>query len=219
MLSKGVVPELQDVNPGMDSKGKEIQMKNAGILVFNNIELLDFAGPYEVFSVTGELSGNKLCRTFIVEEHGEIVKSVNGLKVIPDYSFADSPDIDILIIPGGAGSKEIMENESIINWVLLKNEKSEVTYSVCSGSRILGRAGLLDNIEYTTHHEVIDDMLKIAPKGLLRENMRFTGSGKIFSSAGISAGIDLSLHIVERLFGRDIMERTKAYMEYGDWKR
>lgn len=192
-------------------------MKNIGILLFNDIELLDFAGPFEVFSVTGELSGYTLCRTFTVEENGSKVKTVNGLQVIPDYSFADCPHIDILIVPGGVGTRDLIRKENIIQWVLKKHEKSEITFSVCSGSRILGKAGLLDGIEYTTHHEVMEEMLSIAPDGILNRDKRFTDPGKILTSAGISAGIDLSLYIVERLFGPDAMKKTKAYMEYGEW--
>ncbi len=194
-------------------------MKNIGILVFNNIELLDFAGPYEVFSVTDELNDYKLCRTFTVEENGKIIKTVNGLQVVPDYSFTDCPEIDVLVIPGGVGTKEIIMKDNILKWVLQTSEKSEITFSVCSGSRILGKTGLLDNIEYITHHEVIDDMRKIAPEGVLQTGKRYTDSGKILTSAGISAGIDLSLYIIEKMYGRDIMEKTKTYMEYGDWRR
>ncbi len=194
-----------------------MKTKNVGILIFNNIELLDFAGPFEVFSVTGELSGYTLCRTFTVEEYGETITTVNGLRVIPDFHFNNSPEIDILVIPGGAGSRDASERESVIKWVLQRNERSGITFSVCSGSRILGRAGLLDNIEYTTHHEVADEMTGIAPRGILVRGRRFTESGKIMTSAGISAGIDLSLYIVEKLWGNDIMEKTKIYMEYGDW--
>lgn len=194
-----------------------MKIKNVGILIFDKIELLDFAGPFEVFSVTGELSGYTLCRTFTVEEHGETITTVNGLRVIPDFSFSNSPDIDILVIPGGSGSRDSAARESVIKWVSVCNERSEITFSVCSGSRILGRAGLLDNIEYTTHHEVADEMTGIAPRGILVTGKRFIGSGKIFTSAGISAGIDLSLYIVEKIFGKETMKKTKAYMEYGDW--
>lgn len=193
-------------------------MKNIGILIFNDIELLDFAGPYEVFSVTDELNDYTLCKTFTVEENSKTIRSVNGLKVIPDYSFSDCPDIDILIIPGGAGTKQLLNNESVLDWILQKSKLSEITFSVCSGSRLLGKTGLLDNREYITHHEVIEDMAAIAPAAILSENRRFVDNGKLLTSAGISAGIDLSLYLVEKIFGKQVMEKTKRYMEYGDWQ-
>jgi len=193
-------------------------MKNTGILIFDDIELLDFAGPYEVFSVTNELNDYSLCRTFTVEENGKVIRSVNGLKVIPDYSFADCPDIDILIIPGGVGTKKLLERDQVLKWILQRNESSEITFSVCSGSRLLGKIGLLDNLEYITHHDVIKDMPEIAPMAIAVENKRFVDCGKILTSAGISAGIDLSLYVVEKIFGNTTMRKTRTYMEYGDWE-
>ena len=193
-------------------------MKNIGILLFNDIELLDFAGPYEVFSVSNELNDYTLCKTFTVEEHGKEIRSVNGLKVIPDYSFSDCPGIDVLIIPGGAGTKQLLNNESVLNWIIQRSKLSEITFSVCSGSRLLGKAGLLDNREYITHHEVIEDMASIAPTAKVSKNKRFVDNGKILTSAGISAGIDLSLYIVGKIFGKPAMEKTGKYMEYGEWQ-
>jgi transcriptional regulator GlxA family with amidase domain len=175
-------------------------MKNIGILVFNDIELLDFAGPYEVFSVTDELNDHSLCKCFTIEESGKIIRSVNGLKIVPDYSFLNCPNIDILIIPGGIGTKELLEDDSVLKWISQRSELSEITFSVCSGSRLLGKIGLLDNLEYITHHEVIEDMISIAPTAILSKNKRFVDNGKIMTSAGISAGIDLSLYLVEKIF-------------------
>jgi transcriptional regulator GlxA family with amidase domain len=193
-------------------------MKNIGILIFDDIELLDFAGPFEVFSVTDELNNYNLCKTFTISEYKSTVKSVNGLQIIPDYSFVDCPKIDILIIPGGVGTKLLLEKKEVLKWIKEKYDESEITFSVCSGSRLLGKIGLLDNIEYITHHDVIEDMLKIAPQGKLNKEKRFVDSGKLLTSAGISAGIDLSLYIVEKIFGKENREKTQKYMEYGDWK-
>ncbi|WCL50634.1 DJ-1/PfpI family protein [Leptospira sp. GIMC2001] len=191
---------------------------NIGILIFNDIELLDFAGPFEVFSVTNALNKYDLCNTFTVAEKRLEIKTVNGLKVNPDFDIMNCPKIDILIIPGGTGTRNLLENDTILNWIKNSYEISQFTFTVCSGSRLLGKIGLINNIKYTTHHEVFEDMIKIAPKALLIKNERFIDSGKILSSAGISAGIDLSLYMVEKLFGNKIMEQTKTYMEYGNWK-
>lgn len=189
---------------------------NVGILVFNDIELLDFAGPYEVFSVAADF-----CReisVFTITQDGQTVCSVNGLKVIPDYHFENHPPIDILVIPGGNGTKVEMEKKPVLEWIRKNYEPSKITMSVCSGTRLLGKLGLLDNLEYTTHHEVEPNMREIAPRAIFNEAARFVDNGKIMTSGGISAGIDLSLHVVKKVFGEDIARKTKTYMEYGDWK-
>lgn len=193
-------------------------MCNVGIFAFDDMEFLDFAGPYEVFSVASELSGRAFFHVFTVTQDKKGIKTVNGLSLLPDFGFADHPPIDILILPGGVGTKAEMEKEEVLGWVFQNHKNSALTLSVCSGARLPGKLGLLDGLEYTTHHEVMEQMQKIAPEGLLQRDKRFVGSGKLFTSAGISAGIDLSLHIVEKLCGRKTADKTRIYMEYGDWE-
>jgi transcriptional regulator GlxA family with amidase domain len=193
-------------------------MKNVGIFLFENIELLDFAGPFEVFSVTNELNNFKLFNTFTVTRNENPVRSVNGLKIIPDYSIENSPKIDILIIPGGVGTKALLPDKSLLDWIFSQYQQSEITFSVCSGARVLAKLGLLDNAEFITHHEVIGDVLEIAPKAIVNKDRRFIDNGKLMTSAGISAGIDLSLYIVEKICGKEIRNKTVQYMEYGDWE-
>jgi transcriptional regulator GlxA family with amidase domain len=194
-------------------------MRNIGILIFENIELLDFVGPFEVFSVANELNGLKLCNTFTISETNEPIKSVNGLKIIPDYSVKNCPEIDVLVIPGGIGTKKLLDNKELLDWIYHKYKKSEITFSICSGARILGKLGLLDSKEFITHHEVIDDVLEIAPKSIINNGKRFIDNGKIMTSAGITAGIDLSLYIIEKLYSKTHMIDIINYMEYGDWNK
>ena len=193
-------------------------MLNVGIFLFNNIELLDFAGPYEVFSVTSELNNYEVFKVFTVTQNGKEIKSVNGLKIIPDFSFDNHPHIDILIIPGGVGTKSEMLKEDVLNWIDQNHDSSKITMSVCSGARLLGKLGLLDGVDCTTHHEVIEHLHEIAPKAIIKKERRFVNSGKLYTSAGISAGIDLSLHVVEVLFGRKVVINTRKYMEYENWE-
>lgn len=193
-------------------------MKNVGIYLFDEAEVLDFTGPFEVFSVTSELNNLELLKVFTISENGQLVKSVNGLKVQPDYSFENHPEINILVIPGGVGTKIKMKDQNVLNWIKDTFDNSEITFSICSGSRILGALGLLDNIESVTHHEVIEEMKTIAPSAKIRDDLRFIDNGKIMTSAGISSGIDISLHVIEKLFGKEIKNKTIKYMEYGDWK-
>lgn len=191
---------------------------NVGIFLFNEVEVLDFAGPFEVFSVTAELSDYQLLKVFTITEDGGEICAVNGLRVVPDYNFTNHLPIDVLVVPGGAGTKIEMTKASVLNWLKEQYETSQITMSVCSGTRLLGELDLLNGLEMTTHHEVIADMREIAPKAIIKENARYTDNGKILTSAGISAGIELSLHVVDKLFGKETADKTAIYMEYGDWR-
>ena len=194
-------------------------MLNVGIFLFDDIELLDLAGPYEVFSVTSELNDYQLFKVFTITQDGREIKTVNGLKVLPDYSFDNHPAIDILVIPGGVGTKLEMNKPAVLEWIDRNYQSSQLTFSVCSGARILGKLGLLDNLESITHHEVIPHLQEIAPRTIINRRSRFIDNGRILTSAGISAGIDLSLYGVEKLYGVKVKNKTIVYMEYGDWEK
>jgi transcriptional regulator GlxA family with amidase domain len=188
--------------------------KNVAILVFDDAEVLDFAGPFEVFSVASQINDNQLFNVFTVSKKRTPVKSVNGLSVNPDYSFRSSPEIDILIIAGGVGTRKLLQDRTYLNWVRKVYDRAEMILSICSGARLLGKLGLLDGIEYATHQEVYAHMADIAPLGIPVKEKRYTRGGKIYTSGGISAGIDLSFHVVETLHGNALAERTASYMEY-----
>ncbi len=192
-------------------------MNNVGILLFNDIELLDFAGPYEVFSVTAELN-DQLFKVFTITKDGGTIKSVNGLRVAPDYGFAGHPPVDILVVPGGVGTKAAMRDAETLGWVKRLSADAKITMSVCSGARILGALGLLDGLATVTHHEVAAELRAIAPQAVIDLDKRFTDNGRIMTAGGIAAGIDLALHIVRKLHGAAIAARTVRYMEYGDWR-
>jgi len=193
-------------------------MLNVGIFLFNDIELLDFAGPYEVFSVATEIQNHALFNVFTITEDGAGIRSVNGLRVMPDYDFKNHPHIDVLIVPGGNGTKVEMSKDAVLQWLKEQYNHSQITMSVCSGTRLLGKLGLLDNLKITTHHEVIDDMKMIVPTVMIEEKVKFVDNGKILTSAGISAGIELSLYVVAKLFGKEVANKAAVYMEYGDWE-
>lgn len=193
-------------------------MLHVGILLFDDVELLDFAGPYEVFSVAAQLHGYALFHVFTITADGMAIRSINGLRVQPDFRLGEHPAIDVLILPGGDGTKALLEQTAVMDWIATTHGQAQITMSVCSGARLLGKLGLLDGIDCTTHHEVMAHLAQIAPKALIRP-VRYTDGGKLCTSAGICAGIDLSLHIVERLCGAQAASRTREYMEYGDWVR
>ncbi|SFH59626.1 DJ-1/PfpI family protein [Tindallia magadiensis] len=193
-------------------------MRNVGIYVFEKVEVLDFAGPYEVFSVTSELNQYELFNVFTIAERAGEIKTVNGLKIIADYSIDQHPNIDILVIPGGEGTRLQVDNEKVLDWIRHIQPQTEMTMSVCSGAVVLGKLGLLDGLESVTHHQVLHLLKKSAPNTIINENKRMIDHGHIATCGGISAGIDLSLHVVKKFHGNQISEKTQSYMEYGEWK-
>lgn len=188
--------------------------KKVAIFIFNDVEVLDFAGPFEVFSVTSELNNNELFEVYTVAEKLESVTARNGLSINPSYEIANCPTPNILIMPGGFGSRNLMNNSVVIKWVQDCSRQAELVLSVCTGSLILAKAGLLVGLEATTHHLVIDDLRAVAPTTQVLENKRFVDNGQIITSGGISAGIDMCLYVISILLGKEMAEKTAKYMEY-----
>jgi len=188
--------------------------RNVGILIFDDAEVLDFAGPFEVFAITAEINNDELFNVFTVASTSRPIRAVNGLSVNPTYDFTNVPGIDILIVSGGGGTRKVMKDEAVLNWVRDTHQSAELTLCICSGSRIFGALGLLSGKPYATHHEVYAHMREIEPAGIPQPTKRFVNSGKLYTSGGISAGIDLSFHVVEQLHGKDTARRTAEYMEY-----
>lgn len=193
-------------------------MRNVAILVFEDAEVLDFAGPFEVFSVTSELNNYEPFSVFLVAEEARPIRAVNGLTVVPNHDFSTTPEPHILVVAGGGGSRREMEDERLLQWVRSVSQGAELVMSVCSGARILARAGLLSGLPVTTHHEVLDHLRELAPDADVRSDQRFIDTGRVITTGGISAGIDGSFHVVERLLGQEVAVRTARYMEY-DWPR
>ena len=184
------------------------------ILLFDEIEVLDFAGPFEVFAVTDELSNHQLFRVVTVAPEQRAIRARNGLSVNPDHALADCPRPDILIVPGGFGTRALLNNQPVLDWIKAIHTTAEIVASVCTGSIVLGRAGLLDGLKATTHHECFELLRTHAPRTTIVETDRFLDNGRILTAAGISAGIDMSLHLVARLHGAAVAEKTARYMEY-----
>lgn len=193
----------------------EINRKlNVGILIFDSAEELDIAGPYEVFAACSELKNYELFNVFTVAKNTSPISAVNGLSVNPKFSFSNSPNIDILIISGGVGTRKQILDEETLNWVMEVHQTTIYTVGICSGSRLLGKLGLLDNRPYCTHKDVYEHMKEVVPSGIPKPEKRYVRFGKIFTSGGITAGIDLSFHIIEILHNRKFAEETAYYMEY-----
>ncbi len=187
---------------------------SVGIFLFNEVEVLDFAGPFEVFSIT-KVHEEKPFTVYTVSQNGEMITARNGLKVQLDYSIEDLPPVDILIIPGGKGARENeVKNDIIINWVRQQMKEVKLMTSVCTGALLLAKAGLLEGLKATTHWASIQTFKKDFPNVEVMENVKFVDEGHIITSAGISAGINMSFHIVKNLLGVEIAEETAKNMEY-----
>lgn len=189
-----------------------MESKKLGILVFTDAEVLDFAGPFEVFSVTNELSGGLDVLTVAKEK--KPVRARNGLTILPDVGLADCPPLDFLLIPGGFGTRALLKDDVLISWIVRTSDDCETVLSVCSGALVLARAGLLDGLSATTHHQVFGELEGLAPATTIVKEQRFVDNGQIITAAGVTAGIDMSLYFVSRLYGRQTAEQTARYMEW-----
>ena len=191
-------------------------MRHVAIVVFDDVEVLDFCGPFEVFAVCGRRSGNAPFEVHTVAESARPVLARHRLSVNATYTFtsSDAPSADIVLVPGGFGTRREMHNPAMLEWVHRVNRDAELLLSVCSGALILGAAGLLDGHEATTHFGAYDELRKAAPRCRVRTDMRYVDTGRLITSAGVSAGIDMALHVVARLHGDEVAQETARYMEY-----
>ena len=192
--------------------------RNVAILIFDDVEVLDFCGPFEVFSVTGRNDAERPFHVFTVAEKPEPVTARNGLQVIPHYTLANCPTADLLLVPGGQGTRREMHKAALLSWVVERDAAAELTLSVCTGALILAKANLLDGLEATTHHGAIDLLRETAPRTHVDPNRRVVDNGRIILSAGVAAGIDMSFYVVARLLGQEKAEETARYIEY-PWPR
>ncbi len=191
-----------------------MKKKNLAILIFDNVEVLDFAGPFEIFSVTNELNENALLNVYTIALTKNPILANNGLKVVADYALDNCPETDYLIIPGGSGTRALLKNEPFLAWVTRTASGCDHLLSICSGSLVLAVTGLLKGLSATTHHQVFDELTELAPETQIVRNRRFVDNGKILTSAGVAAGIDMSLYMVGKLYGEKTAVKTAQYIEY-----
>lgn len=193
--------------------------KHVGIVLFNDVEVLDFCGPFEVFSAT-RLNEEKRrdepspFEVSLVSENLSHITTTGGMKVMPHYSFENCPSIDILVVPGGWGTRKELDNPVMLEWLRQRAAEVETLTSVCTGSMLLGFAGLLNGLHATTHWRSLDWMRDSFPEVIVVYDQHVVADGRVFTSAGISAGIDMALKVVDRYYGEDIAQATAAHMEY-----
>jgi transcriptional regulator GlxA family with amidase domain len=193
--------------------------KRVAILIFPDVEVLDFCGPFEVFSVTrlnedARREEPSPFEVLLVAETEDTVVATGGLKVIPDVTLETCPPLDILVVPGGWGTRAEIKNTRLLEWIGDRGRKVETLTSVCTGSMLLGQAGLLDGRRATTHWRSLGWMRDSFPAVTVEEKLHVVEDGNVITSAGISAGIDMALRVVIRYFGEAVGRATARNMEY-----
>jgi transcriptional regulator GlxA family with amidase domain len=194
---------------------------NVGILIFDGVEVLDFAGPFEVFSRTRLTPGVESRRTdesapfhvFTVARTGDEISATGGLRVRPQHSFADTPRIDLLVVPGGFGTRALMEDRETLEWIRRTAAAARQVTSVCTGSLLYAKAGMLRGRRATTHWGALD-LLDSLQAGVTVERAHRVVDDGIVSSAGVASGIDMAFYVVETLFGKAVADETAHYIEY-----
>jgi transcriptional regulator GlxA family with amidase domain len=190
--------------------------RTVGILIFPEVEILDFCGPFEVFSSARSEAGEKVFNALTVAETDALVSCRGGLLVQPNVTFATAPTFDIILAPGGYGTDVQQENPVVLDWLRQQRTTAELTTRVCTGAFLLGAAGLLDGLRATRHWSTIDRLREFVPAATVLDDERVVDQGEIITSAGVSAGIDMALHVVRRLHGDAAAVNTARDMEY-DW--
>jgi transcriptional regulator GlxA family with amidase domain len=194
---------------------------NVGILIFDNVEVLDFAGPFEVFSRTRLTPGvesrrseeSAPFRVFTIAKTREPITATGGLAVVPQYGFAGAPRIDLLLVPGGFGTRSLLHDTETLGWIRDTAAKARQVASVCTGALLLGKAGLLQGRRATTHWASLDLLDSLGVGATVERSSRVVDDG-VITSAGVASGIDMSFYIVETVFGRAVADETAKYIEY-----
>ena len=196
-----------------------MERKLVGIVLFEDIEVLDFCGPFEVFSATRVNEEKRRderspFEVLLIAEKPSPITTTGGMKVLPHYAFDGCPRLDILLCPGGWGTRKELKNPIMLDWLRARAAEVETLAAVCTGSMLLGFAGLLDGLHATTHWRSLDWMRESFPSVTVDYGKHFVQDGRVFTSAGISAGIDMALKVVANYFGEEIARATARHMEY-----
>ena len=183
------------------------------LFVFDDVELLDFAGPLEVFSAV-ELLGIHPVEINLIAKNLPTVTSVNGLIFQANHKLHDSFKTDLFIVPGGVGTKIVCKQKETLDLIKNWHHSTKKTFSVCTGARILAHCNLLSGLEVTTHHTALEELQKLVPNAMVYGDRKFIDNEKIITAAGVSSGIEASLYLVEKFFGKDAREKVVRYIEW-----
>ncbi len=197
-----------------------MQMRTTvGILIFDDVEVLDYCGPYEVFCSVRLNEERRReepspFNVLLVAEKSDVIRTSGGMRVLPDVTTAECPSLDILLVPGGWGTRRGIGNEPLLAWISERSKEVVTLTSVCTGAMLLGKAGVLAGRHATTHWKSLGWMKESFPDVIVEERLHVVRDGNIFTSAGISAGIDLALLVTAEYFGEEIARATARHMEY-----
>lgn len=191
---------------------------NVGIFIYDQAEVLDFSGPFEVFATANRfVSSDEAIHVYLIGETGSEVTARAGYKVTPHYGIENHPPIDVLVVVGGVHHQQ-MQNTHVLDWITQEAKTASIVASVCTGAFLLAQAGVITQQKVTTHWEDIDELRSLFPQLTVVENVRWVEDGSLVTSAGISAGIDMSLYLVSRTHGLALAEKTARQMDF-DWTR
>lgn len=196
----------------------ETRTRNIAIVLYDGVEILDFAGPYEVFYAASRHEGRPF-EVFTIADRPQLVQCSSGLFVKPHYTLTDHPQVDIVVVPGGRFQPQDESNGRLVEWIRRQAPAMEIVSSVCTGFAALAQAGILDGKRATTHWQAIEYMREHFPTVDVVAGERFVDAGNVVTAAGVSAGIDMALHLVERICGSDVAEEVARYMEYDRYAR
>lgn len=196
-----------------------MQGTTVGILIFDDVEVLDYCGPYEVFCSVRLNEEKRLEEpspfdVLLISEKGDLISTSGGMRVLPDVTTAKCPALDILLVPGGWGTRREISNEPLLAWIAERAKEVVTVTSVCTGAMLLGKAGVLAGRHATTHWKSLGWMKDSFPDVIVEEKLHVVRDGNVFTSAGISAGIDLALIVTAEYFGEEIARSTARHMEY-----
>jgi putative intracellular protease/amidase/YHS domain-containing protein len=204
VLGQNAAPELKRLTPPKD------RPLRVAFLISDSVQVIDFTGPWEIFcQVYDDVKDAPAFMLYTVSKKKAPLKASGGLTIVPDYTFTNAPTPDIVVVPA-----QDDHSEPVLAWLRKVSKKTQVTMSVCTGAFLLAEAGLLDGLEATTFHDAYKLMAVDHPKVQLKRKVRFVDNGHIATSSGLSAGIDLALHIVARYYGLAVADKTAATLEY-----
>jgi transcriptional regulator GlxA family with amidase domain len=190
-------------------------LKTFGVVLFEGFELLDVFGPLEAFGMLANANG---CRVLTTAQAAGEVQSAQGIRAVADFGFADCPRIDIMLVPGGIGTRREASNHATLEWLRKRAEQAEIVTSVCTGAALLARAGLLDGRRATTNKRAFQWVVEQGPAVKWVKEARWVDDGKFSTSSGVSAGIDMALSVIARIAGDSAAEKIATAMEY-EWHR
>ena len=189
-------------------------MSVIGVALFDGAEELDWAGPWEVLAAWAQQWPDDGVRVFTLAREDRPIECAKGLRVLPDETWETAPPLDVLVYPGGRGTRRELQDEAVLDWIRGAAEDGTVVASVCTGSLVLAAAGLLDGKPATTHWQSLKLLPTLGREIEVRPDERFVDNGNVITAAGVSAGIDMALHLVARLHSPERAREVRRYIQY-----